>query len=93
MKILLTPQREDDNITYSFDNEIITATYKEVTDTFNLSLLQEGKQLDTSTIQTKLEVNPIISAERSNGIIAVKLLNFIGEDATDQEKFPVWQEV
>lgn len=42
MKILLTPQREDDNITYSFDNEIITATYKEVTDTFNLSLLQEG---------------------------------------------------
>lgn len=83
---------KDDKITYSFDNEIITATYKEVTDTFNFSLLQEGQQLDTS-IQTKLEVNPIMSAERVNGTITIKLINFIREDATNQEKFPVWQEV
>lgn len=92
MKVLLSPQRKDDKIIYSFDNEIITATYKGITDTFNLSILQEGQQLDTSTIQTKLEVNPIVSAERSNGVISVRLLNFIGENATNQEKFPVWQE-
>ncbi|CAM3442613.1 hypothetical protein [Marinicrinis lubricantis] len=44
-------------------------------------------------VETTLKYNPIISAKRENGVLHLELLNFIGEDATEQEKFPDWQEV
>lgn len=91
MKLLLSPQRPvngEDKINYEFGNDIVTATYKGVTDTFDFSGMPDGR---AENINTTLEVNPIISAERKDGVLYVKLVNYIGEGATDEEKFPDWQ--
>lgn len=91
MQVLLSPQRPvngEDKIDYEFGNDIVTATYKGVTDTFDFSGMPDGR---AENIDTTLEVNPIISAERKDGVLYVKLKNYIGEGATDEEKFPDWQ--
>lgn len=90
MKILYKPQRSDENIEYQFNGDVITATYKGVTDTFDFSYLPDGK---AENIDTLLEINPILSAERIDGKLKIVLLNFIGPEATDEEKFPKWMEV
>ena len=44
-------------------------------------------------IETVLECNPILKAQRVDGTLSVELLNFISEDASEAEKFPEWIEV
>lgn len=90
MKILYSPQQNNEKISYSFNGEIITASYKNVTDTFDFTGLTDGISVG---VETTLEINPIINAERINGILQVELINFIGADATEDEKYPIWQEV
>ena len=94
MQILYSPCVVFDNrkINYTFENDVITATYKDLTDTFDFSGFPNGV-LNIVTIETDLEVQPILSAKRENGILHVELLNFIGEDATEEERFPEWMEV
>lgn len=91
MKVYLSPQINSEKINYSFNGEVITATYKEITDTFNLSIFPDGAEF--MGVETTLEVNPIVSVKRESGILNVELINFIDEDATEQEKFPEWMEV
>lgn len=81
-----------DQIHYTFDNDKITATYKETTDTFDFTGMPDG-QLDLSTLETTLEVSPIISAERVDGVLYVELLNPIPHEATEFQRFPEWIEV
>jgi hypothetical protein len=93
MKILLSPQvNEDKVIIYTFSGEIVTATLDGVTDTFDFSSFPDG-DLDRSTIVTTLAINPIMSAQRENGVLEVEVLNFIKKDATEDEKFPQWKGV
>jgi hypothetical protein len=73
-----------------FLGETITATFDGVTDVFNFSGMPDGSAVNIETI---LPVKPIVNAERVNGVLSVELLNFIDHDATEQEKFPTWQEV
>ena len=88
MKVLFSPQVNDEIIEYNFEREKITAIYKGESDTFDFSSFPDGK---AENIETSLPVNPIVSAERIDGVLHVKLINFIGEDATEEEKFPTWQ--
>ena len=91
MQVLLSPQRPvngEDKINYEFESDKIIATFKGVTDTFDFSSMPDGRAENINTI---LEVNPIISAERKDGVLYVKLVNYIGEGATNEEKFPDWQ--
>ncbi|TWK08589.1 hypothetical protein CHCC20442_4302 [Bacillus licheniformis] len=95
MKIFLSPQVSDEKISYDFDGEIITATYKDVSDTFDFTDLPDGRlelydDEGNSLVKTKLEINPIVSAKKENGLLYVELLNFIGMDATEAERFPDW---
>lgn len=90
MKILLSPQRNDKKIEYKFEGEKVIATIDNMSDTFNFSSMPDGIMYEVETI---LDINPIISAKRADGILYVELLNFIGQDATEEEKFPEWQEV
>jgi hypothetical protein len=92
MKVKFSPQRSDSQIEYSFSGEVITATMNEVTDIFGLSKMPDGKAM-TAEIETTLPVNPILSAKRENGVLWVELLNCIGLEATEAERFPDWQEV
>ena len=44
-------------------------------------------------ITTILPTNPIIRAERKDGILSVELVKYIDEDADETERFPDWMEV
>ena len=91
MRILYIPQTNPGRkINYQFTNETITATFEGVTDVFDFSLMPDG---EANQIETALSINPIINAVKENGSLSIELLNFIPEDATENEKFPVWMEV
>lgn len=98
MKILLKPQVSDRRISYSFEGEVITARMGDTVDSFDFSGLPDGRlQLHDEegqpAITTDLPVMPIEAAWREDGQLHVQLLNFIGTDATEAEKWPEWQEV
>jgi hypothetical protein len=87
MNILYSPVRANFEITYTFNNESITATIDEQSDIFDFSAIPNGILTE---ITTTLPHNPIISAERKEGVLSVVLLNPIGVDATEAERNPEW---
>ena len=89
--ILFSPQISDRRITYSFNGDSITAKTDELGEIFDFTGLPDGSA--ETVISEILDFNPIIRAVRENGILKVELLNFIGPDATEDERFPVWKEV
>lgn len=100
MMILYSPQVSDREILYSLNGEVITATMDGVTDTFDFSEFGEGTlQLYSNEppfeplFTTALSIMPIISAKRENGVLFVELLKFIDDSATEEDRFPNWQEV
>ena len=67
-------------------------------DTFDFGDLPDGElelydNEGNLQIQTSLNIVPILSAKKENGILYDELLNFIGENATEEERFPEWQVV
>lgn len=90
MRVFLSPQVSDMKIEYTFENEVITANYNGEVDEFDFSGMPDGEM---GEIETTLPVNPILSASKINGILSVELLNYIGEDATYEDRFPQWIEV
>lgn len=95
MKIFLSPVVSETNkgrISYEYGEDKITVKVDDVEDVFDFSGFPDGR-VTGEDIRTDLEINPIISAERKDGELFVKLINFIGLDATEEERFPEWQEV
>ena len=99
MKILFSPQeRDNDKIHYTFKEDVIEVEFEGEKDVFDFSDFGEGKlmvfdEYSDNLIETKLGVQPIIEAERkSDGVLHVKLLNYIGFSATEEEKFPEWKD-
>lgn len=83
---------------YSIENEVIKATYKGVTDSFDFRGMPDGEvpysiAKNSLEIETVLEVVPIVSAKKEDGVLSVELLQYIAPDASDAEKFPEWFEV
>jgi hypothetical protein len=92
MQIYLSPQVSEERIEYEFAGEVITATLNGVTDTFDFTGLTDGF-VERADVETDLGVNPIIEAHRENGVLYITLLNYIGFDASEDERFPQWVEV
>jgi hypothetical protein len=92
MKVYLSPQNvsDDKKIKYAFFGESVTAVYGNERDTFDFTGMPLGV-LDS--VETTLSVNPIIKAERTADGLYVTLLNYVGDDATQEENFPSWMEV
>lgn len=91
MKILKSPQRNDTELTYQFNGEVITATLNGVSDTFDFTDMPEGKATD---FDTALQPCPVKSAERdANGELWVELMNYIDATASESERFPEWETV
>lgn len=78
MLVHYSPQRNNNSLEYQFIGEKIIATYNDITDEFDFSVLKEGDKADIANIQTTLPINPIISAIRQDGELRVKLLKFHG---------------
>ena len=94
MRIYKSPQigADEKRFEFEFSGEMIIATFDGMSDTFDFTGLPDG-EVDYSMIETILEYNPILKATKVDGILSVKLLNFISEDATEEEKFPEWEEI
>ena len=94
MRIYKSPQirADEKRFEFEFSGEMIVATLDGVSDTFDFTGLPDG-EVGYSMIETVLEYNPILKATKVDGILSVELLNFISEDATEEEKFPEWIEV
>lgn len=90
MRVLLSPQRADRKINYTFGQDVITAEIDGQTDAFDFSQMPDGEAVN---IETTLPINPILSARRVGGVLEVVLLNWIGPDAPESERFPDWIEV
>lgn len=94
MKILLSPQVNENKFEYKFGNDVVTARFNDKTDTFDFSEMPNGIiEEPWNDIETDLDINPILSVERVDGELRIELLNFIGADATEKERFPEWFEV
>lgn len=105
MRYKLSPIVSNKIINYQFDNDIITATCGELTNTYDLTALTDSFYKDVENeygdiitvpyiIETVFEFAPIINAYKDEtGVLNVALLNFIKENAENNEKYPVWVEV
>lgn len=95
MQIKYSPTVDDRyTATYSFKGDRITATINDQTDVFDFTGLHDGRlENPHENITTSLPINPIVTAERKAGVLYVQLTKFIGEDATEADRFPTWKEV
>ena len=94
MRIYKSPQIRADKkrFEFEFSGEMIVATLDGVSDTFDFTGFPDG-EMDSFLVETVLKHNPIKSAKKVDGILSVELLNFISEDAAEEEEFPEWIEV
>lgn len=88
MQVLYSPQRNDSVIDYEFQNDTITVTYQGQSEMFDFSTMPDGTVVNE--IETSLPINPIVRAERTDGVLSVVLLKFHGKDATENELYPEW---
>lgn len=70
------PQRRDLSQKIIIDKEIITITINDKTEVFDFTNMPEGK-MDNIEIEI-LPFNPIVSAERINGVLKIEILKFHG---------------
>ena len=92
MKIYKSPQVRMDGkrFIYSFIGEKITVTFEGVTDVFDFTAVRSAVKV--STIRTSLEINPIEKVEY-DGALKITVTNFIGPDASEEERYPNFEEV
>ena len=93
MRIYKSPQvrLDDKRIDYSEKGDKLTVTIEGVSDTFDFTNVVGV--LNMASVRTTLNFNPIQKVERKNGNIEVTTINYIGQNATDEERFPHFQEV
>ena len=92
MKIYKSPQVRMDGkrITYDFSGSKISATLDGATDVFDFTAVRSAVKV--STIRTSLEINPIEKVEY-DGTLKITITNFIGPDASEDERYPHFEEV
>jgi hypothetical protein len=91
IRLLYSPQFGTRRITYQLAGEVLTATLDTgESDVFDFTALPDGR---AEGVETSLPVQPIVRAERVNGVLQLALLKYIGLDATREQRFPEWQEV
>ena len=93
MRIYKSPQvrMDDKRIDYSAKGDKLTVSIEGVSDTFDFTNVVGV--LNMSGVRTTLPFNPLQKVERKNGNIEVTTINYIGQNATDEERFPHFQEV
>lgn len=90
MKVLLSPQVRDRNkIWYEIEEQKITATINDASDTFDFRDMPDGKlqMYDSdgeSMIETALDEVPISGAEKIDGVLTVEILFSIDANEKDE---------
>lgn len=84
MKIIYSPQRNDDTIKYDIEDDKIVAHIDGHQETFNFQGMPDGRA--ESITADNLSVCPVVAAERVDGELTLTLLHWYGADAEDWEK-------
>ena len=87
MKVYKSPQVRMDGkrIAYAFSESKISATFDGVTDVFDFKAVRSA--VEVNTIRTTLAINPIEKVEY-DGTLKITITNFIGPDASEEERYP-----
>ena len=93
MKIYKSPQVRLDGkrIIYSGNGDKLTVKIEGVSDTFDFTNVVGA--LNIFAMKTNLPFNPIQKVERKNGVVEIIATNYIDQTATEEERFPRFQEV
>lgn len=90
MQVLYSPVRSDEVVEYIFNGDILTILYNNEQEEYDFTNMPDGILEDfISSFPYKF----LISAEKTDGVLYLTLLNFIGKDAFETERFPDWIEV
>lgn len=92
MRVLYSPQFNDgEKINYEIKKDIVIVEIDGETEEFDFTGMPDGM---ASVLESDIfEFCPVVSAERKDGVLHLILLNFIDFDASEEEKYPEWQEV
>lgn len=85
MNIYLSPIVSDKRQTIKFNDEIIQIAVDNTVYEYDFSNLVDGKMTSPT--------EHVLSAKREDGELSVEIINYIGANATEEEKFPQWQVV
>lgn len=89
MNVLISPQvREDNTIWYEIEDQKITATINDVTDTFDFTEMPDGElelwdRDGNYLVETVLDEILILGAEKTDGVLTVEILFSISPDEDD----------
>lgn len=77
MKAILTPQvpHRDFTVSYSAEGDILTAEVDGVVDTFDFTGMPDGRA--ESIESATLPINPVLGAEKVNGVLTVTLAHYV----------------
>ena len=76
INLIETPQRADIKAEYSVDGDVLTVKIGEIEEIFDFTGLEEG--VAEEIIVEELPVNPIVSAEKTEDTINIKVIRFYG---------------
>ena len=98
MKLYLSPQRSDDELSYLFEGNEVTVTHRtftdEKTETFDLTDIHEIIEGEKFIKRPEiLTVNPISSVEETDGELHVKVSRYHGMNPPHEVAWPEWIEV
>ena len=91
MRVLFSPQVRADKIEYKFIDDKVIVVYGDKSESYDFNGMPNG--IADSIESEVFDFNPVLSAKKENNILYLKLINFIEEDATYEERFPEWFEV
>lgn len=91
MKVLFSPQVRENKIEYKFIDDKVIVTHGNMSEEYDFSGMPNG--IADSIESEVFDFNPVLSAKKENNILYLELINFIGMDATYEERFPEWFEV
>ena len=91
MKIIYSPQVNNKKIAYQFIGEKVVVEFDGIVEDFDFTDMPDG-MAEKITPET-LPFNPIVEADKIDGVLYLRLINFIDEEATEEERFPEWMEV
>lgn len=92
MKLLFSPvtTSSGEDLKYNFsEGRIEVETHTGQSDVFDFSGLPDGR-LDVDNVETELDSNPLLEAEKIDGVLYVTLKLFVSWNAEKTYSFPDW---
>ena len=78
INLIEIPQRSDSKVNYTVNNDVLTVTVDNISETFDFTGLEEG--IAEEIIAEELPINPVVSAEKIGETINIEVIRFYSTD-------------